>query len=83
MMTRMFIVVFLGLTLSACGTQLLSRIDSGFVIGAAAGGTAGLLGGPLGAIPLALAGGATGALVGAVTTPDQVDLNRLGVVTLP
>jgi hypothetical protein len=68
------VLVFVGLTLAACGTSKTDRALSGGAIGAGVGGAAGLLGGsPVGG---AVLGGAAGAATGALTNPNQVDLGK-------
>jgi len=61
-------------TLAACGTSPGERALSGGAIGAGVGlGAAAILGGPL--IAGAAVGGAVGAVTGAVTTKDEIDLD--------
>ncbi len=64
-----------GLMLSACGYSQGDRAASGGLIGAGAGATIGALtGGSL--VGGALIGGAVGAVGGAVTSPNAVNLGR-------
>jgi osmotically inducible lipoprotein OsmB len=62
------------LTLAACGTNPGDRAVGGAVGGALIGGGIGALGGPIGAGVGAAVGGGAGAMLGAFTTPEQVDL---------
>jgi hypothetical protein len=64
-----------GLALSGCGDRPGDRAASGGLIGAGAGAAiSGLAGGGL--LGGALIGGAVGAVGGAVTSPDDMNLGR-------
>ncbi len=70
---RSFVLVFLCLALSACGTTKTERAVSGSAIG----GGVGLVGSAVtGGDPLtgAVIGGVTGGVVGAVTDKDDINL---------
>jgi osmotically inducible lipoprotein OsmB len=68
-------LVVTALILTGCGTRPSERALSGGALGAAAGaGVAAIAGGSLAAG--AVVGGLGGALVGAVTSPNQVNLDR-------
>ncbi len=68
-------LVCYGLALSGCGDSPGDRAASGGLIGAGAGAAiSGLAGGSL--ATGALLGGAAGAIGGAVTSPDDIDLGR-------
>jgi osmotically inducible lipoprotein OsmB len=70
-------VVAVALTLGACGERPGERALSGGGLGAAGGaGIAAVTGGSL--LTGALIGGAAGALTGAATSPDQVNLDPSG-----
>jgi hypothetical protein len=70
-----FILTGLGLALSGCGYSPGDRAASGGLLGAGAGaGVAALTGGSV--VGGALIGGAVGAVGGAVTSPDDVNLGR-------
>lgn len=66
--TTLILVGTVGI-LGACGAS-----EPGRVQGAAA--TVGLVGGPVGVAAGAVIGGGAGALTGATTTPEQVDLGK-------
>ncbi len=62
--------------LAACGSSEPGRVQGGAAAGAATGATVGLVGGPVGVAAGAVIGGGSGAIVGASTTPKQVDLGK-------
>ncbi len=75
MLRTAFVVLAVGLLLSACGADRGERAISGAGIGAAAGGaTSAVTGGNVGTG--ALLGGAAGAAVGGLTDEDDLDLGE-------
>jgi hypothetical protein len=67
-MKKVILAASATLALAGCGTQMGDRLASG----AAIGGTAGIVAGPVG-----VAGGAViGAAVGGLTSPEQVNLGE-------
>lgn len=64
------------LLISACGTAPPDRAASGGGIGMATGAIIGVLTGGVSVLAGALIGGAAGAVGGAVTTPEQVNLGE-------
>ena len=73
--SRVFVLSGLCLALAGCGYSQGDRAASGGLLGAGAGaGVAALTGGSV--VGGALIGGAVGAVGGAVTSPDDVNLGR-------
>ena len=70
------VVIGVGLTLSACGTDPAERTLSGAAIGAGSGAAIGAAFGGLGVVPGTIIGAAVGGVTGAVTDPRAVDLGR-------
>ncbi len=72
---KAFVLAGIGLALAGCGYSPGDRAASGGLLGAGAGaGVAALTGGSV--VGGALIGGAVGAVGGAVTSPDDVNLGR-------
>ncbi len=69
------VVVLAALSLAGCGHQPGERAVSGGLIGAGTGAVVGaVIGAPI--LGAAVIGGAIGAVGGAATSPDQVDLGK-------
>jgi hypothetical protein len=74
-LTVVFVLTGIGLALAGCGYSQGDRAASGGLIGAGAGAAlAGVTGGSM--VGGALIGGAVGAVGGAVTSPEDVNLGR-------
>ncbi len=73
----MTVAALAGLSLlAACGPREPQRTTGGALAGAGTGAVVGAVGGPVGAAAGAAIGAAAGAGTAAVTTPNQVNLNK-------